>query len=216
MTAEPGRMTSRQARAEQTRLRLLDAAINQFSDRHYDEVAVSDIAQSAGVAHGLVFHYFENKRGIYLEAMREAARQLDHANQVPQDLPPGRQFRLLLEMHLDYLARHRGLALRLVLGGRGTDPEAWELFEADRWRAMEWLCARLGLDFHADAVRIMLRAAIGAVDAATAYWLEQDQGFDAPKLIGELVELVVSCLRSAARLDPGLDVEDAVKKLRAT
>jgi len=214
MTTAPAQPTSRKARADETRRRLIQAAVEQFSDRHYDEVAVSDIAESAGVAHGLLFHYFQSKRGIYLEAMREAARKLDLASEVPQDLPPGKQFRQLVESHLDYLAKHRGLALRLVLGGRGTDPEAWELFEADRWRTIEWLCTRLGLDFRADALRMMLRAAVGALDEATVYWLEHDQDFDISAVIEELVDVTIGCLRAAARLDPALNVEDAVGQLR--
>ena len=51
----------------------LDVALEAFSATHYEAVAVSDIAASAGVAHGLLFHYFKNKRGLYLAAMEEAA-----------------------------------------------------------------------------------------------------------------------------------------------
>ena len=119
-TTSAERPNTRKARAAETRRRLVQAAVDQFSERHYDDVAVSDIAESAGVAHGLLFHYFDSKRGIYLEAMHEAARELDFVDTVPPDLPAGRQFRQYLESHVGYLARHRGLALRLVRGGRGS------------------------------------------------------------------------------------------------
>jgi hypothetical protein len=45
-------------------------------------------------------------------------------------LPPSQQLRRALTSNLRYLSRRLGLALRLVLGGRGADPEAWEVFEA--------------------------------------------------------------------------------------
>src|SRR5271168_3686908 len=69
--------TRRQAQAKLTRRKLLEAAVEHFSARHFDDVAASDITETAGVAQGLLFHYFENKRGIYLEALRDAADRLN-------------------------------------------------------------------------------------------------------------------------------------------
>ncbi|WP_424186659.1 TetR/AcrR family transcriptional regulator [Actinokineospora sp. G85] len=202
-TARPG---SRKARTEETRRRLVSAAVDQFSARHYDEVAVSDIAAGAGVAHGLLFHHFQNKRGLYLEAMRHAARELDMVDKVVEGAPFLPQFQKLLEDHLAYLARHRGLALRLVLGGRGADPEAWEVFEAGRWRVIEWICADLGLDPGSNAVRMTFRAAIGAIDEAVAYWLTNDQPYDIPTMADVLIELAFNAARTVARLDPAVDI----------
>ena len=48
-------MTSTRAeRAASTRHKLLDAAVEQFLDKPYDEVSVHDLAHAAGVAYGLV------------------------------------------------------------------------------------------------------------------------------------------------------------------
>ncbi|WP_218022230.1 TetR family transcriptional regulator [Nocardia amamiensis] len=58
------RGTARAAQASETRQRLLDAAVRLFAERGYDEVAVADIAEAAGVAHGLLYHHFGNKREI--------------------------------------------------------------------------------------------------------------------------------------------------------
>ena len=213
-TTSAERPNTRKARAAQTRRRLVQAAVEQFSERHYDDVAVSDIAESAGVAHGLLFHYFDSKRGVYLEAMHEAARELDFVDTVPPDLPAGRQFRQYLETHVGYLARHRGLALRLVRGGRGSDPEAWEVFEAARRRTMEWLCSLLGLDPNSEAIQMMLRSVSAAFDEITIYWLEHGQIFDVSAIVDEIVALTITCLQAAERLDPSLNVAAAVRKLR--
>ena len=43
------------------RERILDAAIRVFARRGYHGARVSDIATEAGIAYGLVYHYFENK-----------------------------------------------------------------------------------------------------------------------------------------------------------
>jgi AcrR family transcriptional regulator len=43
---------------------ILDAAIQVFAQRGYHRSRVSDIAREAGIAYGLVYHYFRNKEEI--------------------------------------------------------------------------------------------------------------------------------------------------------
>jgi AcrR family transcriptional regulator len=213
-TASLGRQTQRQAQAELTRRKLLDAAVEHFSAHHFDDVATSDITETAGVAQGLLFHYFGNKRGIYLEALRDAANRLNAATTPPPgDGSPGRQFREMLRAHLAYLGEHDGMASRLVLGGSGGDPEAWHIFDQSRWHTIEWTCQLLELDIARPALRLVLRSCAGALDEATAYWLRNDRPFDPAALVEVVVELLITSLRCAAQLDPAIDVSAAVAKL---
>jgi len=210
----PRRPTQRQAQAELSKRKLLDAAVEHFSVRHFDDVAASDITEAAGVAQGLLFHYFGNKRGIYLAALRDAATRLNAANTPPlSDGFPGRQCREMLRAHLAFLSDHRDLALRLVLGGSGGDPEAWEIFDQSRWHTIEWICEQLELDLGRTAVRLMLRSCAGALDEASIYWLKNDRPFDLDAMVEVVIELLVTSLRCAAQLDPDLDVTEAVAKL---
>lgn len=210
-------MSARKVQAEETRRRILDVAVEAFSAQHYDTVAVSDIATSAGVAHGLLFHYFKNKRGLYLAAMEEAAREFDAAHEDDPALPPGVQMRQRYYNQFEYLARHRGLATRLVLGGRGADPEAWSFFEEQRWQQIARGCAVLGLDPEKPALRMMLGAATATVDAVAAFWHENGHPFDVTALADVLFEQTIVSLRGAAQLDPTLEapVEKAIAQLRA-
>ena len=50
----------------QRRDQILDAANALFAERGYDEVSVEDIASSAGVARGLVHHYFGGRKEVYI------------------------------------------------------------------------------------------------------------------------------------------------------
>ena len=210
-------MSTRKAQAEETRRRILDVAVEAFSAQHYDDVAVGDIAASAGVAHGLLFHYFKNKRGLYLAAMEEAAREFQEAHRTDPDLPPGAQMRQRFYNQFAFLARHRGLAMRLVLGGRGADPEAWAFFEEQRWREIDRGCEALGLDPEKPAVRMMLRGAAAAADAVAAYWHANGQPFDVTALTDVLFEQTIVALKGAAELDSTLKsaVDKAIKQLRA-
>jgi AcrR family transcriptional regulator len=160
----PRPATQRQAQAESTRRKLLEAAVEHFSARHFDDVAARDITETAGVAQGLLFHYFGNKRGVYLEALHDAATRLTAATTTPVEAgSPGEQFRRMLQAHLAYLSEHDDLALRLVLGGSGGDPEAWEIFDQFRWRTIEWTCHLLELDPTRPALRLMLRSSRAAL-----------------------------------------------------
>jgi AcrR family transcriptional regulator len=210
----PRPATQRQVQAELTRRRLLDAAVEHFSAGHYDDVATSDITETAGVAQGLLFHYFGNKRGIYLEALRDTANRLNAATTPPpSDGSPGKQFRRMLRAHLAYLSEHDDLALRLVLGGSGGDPEAWQIFDQSRWQTIEWTCQLLELDVARPALRLMLRSCAGGLDEATTYWLKNDRPFDPDAMVEVVVELLITSLRCAAQLDPEIDVSNAVAKL---
>jgi AcrR family transcriptional regulator len=212
----PRATTQRQAQAELTRRRLLEAAVTHFSARHFDEVATTDITETAGVAQGLLFHYFGSKRGIYLEALRDAANRLNAATTPPSsDASPGERFRRMLRAHLAYFSEHDGLALRMILGGSGGDPEAWRIFDESRWHTIEWTCRLLELDIAHPALRLMLRSCAGALDEATTYWLENDRLFDPDAVVEVVVELLVTSLRCAAQLDPEIDVSNAIAKLTA-
>jgi AcrR family transcriptional regulator len=206
--------TQRQAQAELTRRTLLEAAVEHFSARHFDDVAATDITETAGVAQGLLFHYFGSKRGIYLEALRDAADRLTAATTPASGADsPGKQFRRMLRAHLAYLSEHDDLALRLVLGGSGGDPEAWEIFDQSRWHTIEWTSQLLELDITRPALRLMLRSCAGALDEATTYWLKNGRPFDPDAMVEVHVELLVTSLRCAAQLDPEIDVSNAVATL---
>src|SRR5688572_27421764 len=50
----------------QRRDQILDAAGALFAERAYDAVSVEDIASAAGVARGLVHHYFGGRKEVYI------------------------------------------------------------------------------------------------------------------------------------------------------
>lgn len=207
--------TARQLQAEETRRKLLDSAVSLFSTRPYDDVSVSEIAEAASAAHGLVFHYFQSKRGIYREALRAAGEELAAVHDLPaRSDNPRHEIHTMLRTHLAYMAKHEGLARRLVLGSRSADPEAWEIFEAARWQAITWVCGLLGLDPDHPGLKLTLRATAGAIDEATGYWLDNSKTFDIQAITDSLIEMLIGGLIGASRLDQSLNVATAVAKLQ--
>ncbi|RMF12880.1 MAG: TetR/AcrR family transcriptional regulator [Candidatus Dadabacteria bacterium] len=64
-------MARQRKKSEIRKQQILDAAIAVFAEKGFHSSRVSDIARRAGVAYGLVYHYFDNKeeilRTIFLE-----------------------------------------------------------------------------------------------------------------------------------------------------
>ena len=59
------------------RQRLLDSATDLFTQRGYAAATVREIVGAAGVTKPVLYYYFRNKEGIYLELMRQAFTRLD-------------------------------------------------------------------------------------------------------------------------------------------
>jgi AcrR family transcriptional regulator len=77
--------TARQQAAQDKRRQILDAAVKVFARQGFHSCRVSDIADEAGVAYGLVYHYFPSKEAVLdtlflerwnvmLDVIREADR----------------------------------------------------------------------------------------------------------------------------------------------
>jgi AcrR family transcriptional regulator len=63
--------STRSAAQEERRRQILDAAVRAFAKNGYHACRVSDIAEEAGVAYGLVYHYFESKDAVLEAVFRE-------------------------------------------------------------------------------------------------------------------------------------------------
>ena len=66
-----GRLTERSTATEEKRRLILDAAVRVFARKGYHAARVGDIAEEAGVAHGLLYHYFDSKQALLETVFRE-------------------------------------------------------------------------------------------------------------------------------------------------
>jgi len=64
-----------QAQEDKRRL-LLQAAVRVFARKGYHASRISDIAEEAGVAYGLLYHYFDSKEEVLRNVFRETWRAL--------------------------------------------------------------------------------------------------------------------------------------------
>ncbi|HEX4734737.1 MAG TPA: TetR/AcrR family transcriptional regulator [Thermoleophilaceae bacterium] len=82
--------SSRAAAAADKRRQILDAAIRVFATRGFHACRVSDVADEAGVAYGLVYHYFGSKEEILntlfterWQIMLDAIAEIDKQQETP-------------------------------------------------------------------------------------------------------------------------------------
>ena len=65
-------MTDRSVAQEEKRKQILAAAVRVFARKGYHDCRVGDITEEAGVAHGLLYHYFTSKEEVLEAVFRDA------------------------------------------------------------------------------------------------------------------------------------------------
>ena len=85
-------MTDRSIAQEEKRRLLLDAAVRVFARSGYHDCRVGDITREAGVAHGLLYHYFTSKEEVLQAVFRdawsdvlEAFRGIEASDELPRE-----------------------------------------------------------------------------------------------------------------------------------
>jgi len=179
------------ARREQ----ILECAVRLFGERPYAAVSTTDIAREAGVARGLLNHYFGTKRDLYLEVVRK----LVTITEVPgADVAVRGALRSRVERSVDWFldaVSVHGKTFVAVTGaeGVGSDPEIERIFaEADDAAARRVL-ELVGLPADVDEHRAVIRAYGGLVKAAMREWI-RDEALDRSAvrlLLARVLETIV-------------------------
>ncbi len=176
-------------------------------------MSVSDITTAAGTAHGLLFHHFGDKRGIYLAALEEVGTRLREQRNRDLEVPSRGGLRRQIDAHFRAVALHPEQFEAFLSGGE--EPDAQQVIERYRWDAIEVFCVHLILDQNDPAVRIALRGAVGFYDHALLTWLRLDRPFPLERLIDAAIEAVGSALDVMALLDASIPLRAARTEIRA-
>jgi TetR/AcrR family fatty acid metabolism transcriptional regulator len=85
-------LVERSAGAEEKRRLILDAAVRVFAHKGFHTSRVGDIAEEAGVAHGLLYHYFSSKDEVLDTIFRETwSDLLAEIHQIESSDEPARE-----------------------------------------------------------------------------------------------------------------------------
>lgn len=111
------------AKAEETKARIVDAALELFRDKGFDETTMRDIAGNANVATGAAYYYFRSKEDLvmafYVRTAEEARELLPGRLEKSTDLR--KRIRTVIDLKLSQFSQHRRLLIALVR--IGIDPK---------------------------------------------------------------------------------------------
>jgi TetR/AcrR family transcriptional regulator, fatty acid metabolism regulator protein len=95
---------------------ILDSAIHVFADRGFHHCRVSDVADEAGVAYGLVYHYFDSKEEILNTLFSERWQiMLDAINEVDSQSVPARDKLYMVASFIIDSYRHEPELMKVII-----------------------------------------------------------------------------------------------------
>lgn len=152
---------------DERREQILAAARRLFSQRPPGEVTTTEIAREAGVARGLLHHYFGGKRELYLAVLQTMLRHPPLPDAEHGDPAPG------IDRWLTMVERNREAWLAAMgAQGLGRDPEVEAILEEAREGAVARLARQLAPeDPDRPELLAVLRAYGGLAETASVEWL---------------------------------------------
>ena len=147
-------MTKRQQQAEARRRQLLDTALQLFAERGFDRTTIKDICQAAGVAQGLVYHYFPSKEAMLSTIVEEQSflPALRDLLAVPPDRPAA-EVLALVATGFAALLSERGQVLRVVSREAQVNPVVATILQRMIHESVELLAGYLDARIQAGELR---------------------------------------------------------------
>ena len=169
-------------KAEETRERILDAALKLFRERGFDETTMRDIASEAGVATGAAYYYFTSKEALvmafYARTAEEARELLPRVLAKSTDLR--KRLRGVIDMKLEQFVEHRRLLIALVRIGMnpqhplspfGPETEAMRKESVDSFRdAIDGSTTKVPKDLQSDLPQLLWMYQMGVI----LFWIFDD------------------------------------------
>ncbi|HVG22937.1 MAG TPA: TetR family transcriptional regulator [Thermoanaerobaculia bacterium] len=213
------------AKAEETRNRILDAALRLFRERGFAETTMRDVAGEAGVATGAAYYYYRSKEELVLAfyvRTEQEAREL-FAAALSKSKKLEKRMRGLIEAKFAQFAEHRALLTALLKAGVDPRDPLSPFGEETRavreeniaWyaRALEGSDVKPPADIAPDLPRLLWLYHMGII----YYWItDTSEGqIRTQRLLDATLDLVVQLLKAASLPFMGPLRKRAIRVLRA-
>ena len=127
------------ARREQ----LLQAGMRLLNEVSYEQVSIEDIARSADVSKGLLYHYFPTKDDFVLAAVSHTVDELTDLLRFDPDLTPEEQGDASIDAFLGYVEERSSGFTAIFRTRGGGNPELMRIIGDARRRRLEFILAGL-------------------------------------------------------------------------
>lgn len=173
-----------------------------FADTSYDALSMDDIARQAHVAKGLIYYYFQSKRGYYLAIVQDSVADLVSFAASGLELPQVDRVQRTIDGYLRY-AEHNQAAFRtIVSGGVGFDTEVHAIRDGVRAAIVATIAeGAYGRGDIPPLPRMGLLAWVCAVEGATLDWVDRPE-LSRATMCDLLVKSLGGTLRAIEEIDP--------------
>lgn len=180
------RTSSRRRRAErlgveERRQQLLELGVKIVATRRYEEPWLEEVARTADISKGLIYHYFDTKRGFYVEILRFIAQGLakNWSDIVTPLLKSGAPADDLtdagLSAYLDYAQTYPAAFRTLIEAGAGIDPEVKQVDGYLREELIRHIANYHGLDGLPPLARASVKGWAAFAEQISMDWLDNDE-----------------------------------------
>ncbi|NJC98153.1 MAG: TetR/AcrR family transcriptional regulator [Anaerolineae bacterium] len=117
-----------QQRSEETRTRIMEAAIKLFSNNGYNKASVDEICAEAGISKGAFYHHFKSKQELFLALLDGWLQTIDSAIEASRDMTAPETFTRMTEA-FPYIFETAGDGLPMFLEfwlQASRDKKIWE------------------------------------------------------------------------------------------
>ncbi len=197
-------MTKAEAKAEakrdQRRREILDAAKDLFAERGFHSASISEIIKRAGIARGTFYLYFNSKDAVFESILELAIHELQ-VRIIGVDVdegapPPALQLNQNVSRVLSYMLSDRAL-IQLILA-HGLPPDAPMAMRVDSFFAHveELIASSLSYGMSVGLVRqcdASLTAAqiLGSVRGGMRYLIQAQESFDVTEVASQLIDFAL-------------------------
>ncbi|MFI6071399.1 TetR/AcrR family transcriptional regulator [Actinoplanes sp. NPDC051343] len=173
MSVEAGQR--RRLEPDARRQQILSVAVRLFGERGYADVSTTDVARGAGVARGLINHYFGTKKDLYLAVVRV---MLTVPSGAVAGLPEGdlpTRIDALVTWFLDVVSRHSTSWLAAIgAGGMAGDPDVDRVIGEAIDAAADGVLEGIGVaGRRTEALHAMARSYVWFCTSTAREWLQR-------------------------------------------
>jgi AcrR family transcriptional regulator len=161
---------------DERRQLILGAARRLFCERPYSEVSMADLAGEAGVARGLLHHYFGSKRDLYLEVTRQLIRLPTMPLPTPDPAEAITAWEASVDGWMHLIDANRELWITMLgVGAAGRDLELQEIIDAGKEHTAGLALEALGVEptTAPPEVWAIVRGYGGLVEETIREWLQR-------------------------------------------
>jgi AcrR family transcriptional regulator len=173
-----------------------------FADTSYDALSMDDIARQAQVAKGLIYYYFQSKRGYYLAIIKDSVDELVTYAASGVELPPVDRVHRTIDSYLRYAEHNQAAYRTIVSGGVGFDTEVHAIRDGVREAIVATIAeGAYGRTDISPLARTGLLAWVCGVEGAALDWTGRP-GLSRDTMRELLVKTLGGALRAIEELDP--------------